>query len=51
MMITMNNYESNKIKGPFKKSHSVIFNSEYKDEYVDFLKSINYDLNKIKDYL
>jgi hypothetical protein len=39
------------IKRPFEKCHSVIFNSEYKDEYLNFLKSINYDLNKISEWM
>jgi hypothetical protein len=39
------------IKRPFEKCHPIIFNSEYKDEYLNFLKSINYDLNKISEWL
>ena len=31
--------------------HPIIFNSEYKDEFIDFLKSINYDLNEISEWL
>jgi hypothetical protein len=34
--------------------HSVIlyiFDSENKEDYIDFLKSINYDLNEISEWL
>ena len=46
-------YSLNIIKGPFYLCHHVIFNSksEYKDDYIRFLKSINYDLNKIGEWL
>ena len=44
-------YARNIIKGPFNLCHSTIFNSEYKDAYIDFLKSINYDLNEIGEWL
>jgi hypothetical protein len=39
------------IKRPFEKSHPLIFNSEYKDEYLNFLKSFNYDMNKISEWM
>ena len=39
------------IGGPFEKCHSIIFNSDYKNDYIIFLKSINYDLNKISEWL
>lgn len=39
------------IKGPFYLCHPIIFNSEYKDGYINFLKSINYDLNEISEWL
>ena len=45
------NYACYVIKGPFEKSHSFIFNSKFRDNYIDFLKSINYDLNKISEWL
>ena len=35
------------IKGPFLLCHPIIFNSEYKDGYINFLKSINYDFKEI----
>jgi hypothetical protein len=44
-------YASNIIKGPFEKCHPFILNSDYKNDYIDFLKSINYDLNKISEWL
>ena len=44
-------YARNVIKGPFEKSHHIIFNSHHKNDYIDFLKSINYDLNKISEWL
>ena len=44
-------YARDVIKGPFQKCHHIIFNSEYKDKYIRFLKSINYDLNKISEWL
>lgn len=37
------------IKGPFYLCHPIIFNSEYKDGYINFLKSINYDFNEISE--
>ena len=39
------------IKQPFEKCHSHIFNSQYKDKYIKFLKSINYDMGKISEWL
>ena len=39
------------IKGPFEKCHPIIFNSEYRKRYIDFLRLINYDLNKISEWL
>jgi hypothetical protein len=44
-------YAQNVIKGPFQKCHPIIFDSEFRDDYIDFLKSINYDLNKISEWL
>ena len=39
------------IKDPFHLGHHIIFNSEYKDGYVNFLKLINYDLSEIGEWL
>ena len=39
------------IKGPFNLCHPIIFSSIYKNDYIIFLKSINYDLNKISEWL
>jgi hypothetical protein len=39
------------IKDTFPLCHDRIFNSEYKDLYIEFLKSINYDLSKISEWL
>jgi hypothetical protein len=44
-------YARDLIKGHFELCHHIIFNSKYKDEYVNFLKSINYDLNKISEWM
>ncbi len=44
-------YVHNVLKDSFELCHSTIFNSELKYEYLDFLKSINYDLNKISEWL
>lgn len=39
------------IKGPFEKCHHIIFNSSWKNVYINFLKSKNYDINKIGEWL
>jgi hypothetical protein len=39
------------LNGPFHLGHSIIFNSFYKKDYIDFLKSINYDLSEISEWL
>jgi hypothetical protein len=44
-------YARNVIKGPFDKSHYIIFNSDWRDDYIDFLKSTDYDMNKICEWL
>ena len=44
-------YAHDVIKGSFEKCHSIIFNSDYKDDYINFLKSINYDMTKISEWL
>jgi len=40
-------YARNVIKGPFELCHPVIFNSDWKSNYIDYLKSINYDFKEI----
>jgi hypothetical protein len=39
------------IKDPFHLGHPIIFNSGYRNEYLNFLKFINYDLNEIGEWL
>jgi hypothetical protein len=39
------------LNGPFTLGHHVIFNSFYKKDYIDFLKSINCDLTEIEEWL
>ena len=39
------------IKKPFYLGHFTIFNSSFKDDYINFLKSINYDMTKISEWL
>jgi hypothetical protein len=39
------------IKEIFPLCHHIIFNSEWKDEYIGFLKSLNYDLSEIGEWL
>ena len=39
------------IKKPFHLGHSTIFNSYFKNDYIDFLKSINYDMIEISEWL
>ena len=39
------------IKGPFEKCHYIIFNSSWKNDYMKLLKSINYDMTKISEWL
>lgn len=40
------------IQEPFEKGHPIIFNSEYnKKKYIKFLKLINYDIDKISEWL
>ena len=39
------------IEEPFEKCHPYIFNSEYKENYINFLKSIDYDITKISEWL
>ena len=38
-------YAKSVLKGPFHLGHPIIFNSDYKYDYLDFLKYIKYDLN------
>jgi hypothetical protein len=44
-------YARDIIKEPFEKCHHIIFNSGYRNHYLTFLRSINYDLNKISELL
>jgi len=45
------NYARYLIEKEFPLCHYVIFNSEYRYRYVNFLKSINYDLTEISEWL
>jgi len=42
-------YARDVIKGPFHLCHYVIFNSDWKKKYIDFLKHINCDFKEIYD--
>ena len=44
-------YAKNIINRAFPLCHPIIFNSEWKNKYIDFLKKINYDLSKIVEWL
>ena len=44
-------YARDIIQEPFEKCHPIIFNSEYKNNYMNFLKSKKYELNKISEWL
>jgi hypothetical protein len=44
-------YARSVIKKPFYLGHAKILNSEWKNKYIAFLKSINYDINKIIEWL
>jgi hypothetical protein len=44
-------YAKNIIKAPFPLGHPAIFNSEWKNEYLGFLKEIDYDLKEIIEWL
>jgi hypothetical protein len=39
------------LKESFSLCHPIIFNSEYRNKYFSFLKSNNYDLNEIGEWL
>jgi lambda repressor-like predicted transcriptional regulator len=39
------------INESFPLGHTVIFNSYFKNDYINFLKSINYDLSEISEWL
>lgn len=39
------------INEPFEKCHPVIFNSKYKNSYIDFLRLINYKMINIEEWL
>jgi hypothetical protein len=44
-------YAKNILKNVFHLAHPRIFNSSFKNDYINFLKSINYDLNEIGEWL
>lgn len=44
-------YSLNVIQGPFEKGHCIIFYSDCKDNYLDFLKSIKYNMINIGEWL
>lgn len=44
-------YAINILNRPFHLGHHFIFNSRWKNDYISFLKSINYDLNEISEWL
>lgn len=44
-------YARDIIKKPFEKCHYIIFYSSCKNLYIKFLKTINYDLNNISEWL
>ena len=37
------------LNGPFLLCHHIIFNSNYRKQYLDFLKSLNYNMKEIYD--
>ena len=45
------NYARYLIEKEFPLCHHFIFNSKWRDKYIYFLKSINYDLNEISEWL
>jgi hypothetical protein len=44
-------YAKKIINHPFLLCHPVVFNSGFKNHYIKFLKSINYDLSEIGEWL
>lgn len=44
-------YARDVINGAFEKCHPVIFNSVWRNNYLDLLKSINYDMTQISEWL
>jgi hypothetical protein len=44
-------YAKSVLKSPFHLGHPIIFSSPFKDDYLDFLKYIKYDLNEIGEWL
>jgi len=44
-------YARHVLKCPFDLCHPIIFNSKYKELYIKFLKSINYDLSQYGEWL
>ena len=45
------NYAVDILDDAFEKCHPMIFKTFFKDQYIDFLKEKNYDLNKINEWL
>ena len=39
------------LRNVFPLCHPIVFSSPFKDDYIDFLKSINYDFNEISEWL
>ena len=44
-------YAEEVLFAPFYLGHPVIFKSIWENDYINFLKSINYDLNEISEWL
>lgn len=45
-------YAKNILKGPFPRGHEVLFkDSIFKNKYLTFLRSINYNINEIGEWL
>ena len=44
-------YARDIIRKPFEKCHYIIFDSSSRNFYIKFLKSINYDLDNISEWL
>jgi len=45
-------YAKNILKGPFHHGHAILFNdSIFKNKYLTFLRSINYNINEIGEWL
>jgi hypothetical protein len=44
-------YAKHVIEGPFPLGHHVIFKSEWKKSYINYLKYLDYDLTEISEWL